>query len=178
MTIRSQWFAARAKHSAVYWRLPLLRTTTIPAVYTSSCRYSPAYFNGDKIYNLDKDLDECTNVAAAQPEVLAEMKKRLAEVLTPRPHTFGEFKKGNSPPIRWAAYSRTASRSPRGASETCGGICHPRRGGGPHWRVARLAPHSAFSFCSWCCSALRTAARNVKMSVWRRSGECADRPRH
>jgi arylsulfatase A-like enzyme len=54
----------------------------------------PAYFDADQLYDLDADLYERRNLAA-QPgpsEVLADMKKRLVELLAPLPHTFGEFR--------------------------------------------------------------------------------------
>jgi len=52
----------------------------------------PAYFDTDQLYDLDEDLYERSNLAAAKPDMLADMKKRLRELLAPLPHTFGEFK--------------------------------------------------------------------------------------
>ena len=55
----------------------------------------PAYWDADQLYDLDADLYERRNLAgdAANAAVLKDMKKRLADLLAPLPHTFGEFKK-------------------------------------------------------------------------------------
>ncbi len=42
----------------------------------------PAYFDADQLYDLDGDLYERRNLAAAKPDVVADMKKRLSELLT------------------------------------------------------------------------------------------------
>ncbi len=55
----------------------------------------PAYFDADQLYDLENDLYERSNLAAdpKRSAELADMKKRLAALLAPLPHTFGEFKK-------------------------------------------------------------------------------------
>lgn len=50
------------------------------------------YFDADQLYNLSEDVFEQSNLAAEQPDKLAEMQEELKKLLTDCPHSFGEFK--------------------------------------------------------------------------------------
>lgn len=55
----------------------------------------PAYFDADQLYDLETDLYEQKNLAAApaHTKTRREMQERLSRLLAPLPHAFGEFKK-------------------------------------------------------------------------------------
>ena len=63
-------------------------------VYNSDKLY-PCYFDADQLYDLEADVLEQRNLAAdpAHADVLADMKQQLDQLITPLPHTFGEFGK-------------------------------------------------------------------------------------
>lgn len=70
------------------------------AIRYNSDLYFPHYGDPDQLYNLREDVYEQKNLASSSSHAkkLAQMKTLLGKLLSPLPHSFGEFKKGKALP--------------------------------------------------------------------------------